>query len=125
VTSIAAGENRGSQKKRGGIAMRVEHFVTVIAAVFALGNATAAPVDPEKESQRPGDVQAAEVEESAELAADVGETPADEASAEDPRFCALDGCRVEHQGCVCSNTGWNGYCGWGPHHPGCLYCRCD
>ncbi|WAS91331.1 hypothetical protein [Nannocystis punicea] len=105
--------------------MRVEHFVTVIAAVFVLEDARAAPIDAGEQTQRASDVQAAGVEEPAELSVDADQPATDEAPAEDPRFCALDGCEVEHQGCVCSNTGWNGYCGWGPHHPGCLYCRCD
>jgi hypothetical protein len=39
--------------------------------------------------------------------------------------CKLDNCLRPHDPCTCSNTGWAGYCGTGPHHPGCLYCRCD
>jgi hypothetical protein len=39
--------------------------------------------------------------------------------------CYVDGCRRPHQACRCHNTGWAGYCGTGPHHPGCLYCRCN
>jgi hypothetical protein len=39
--------------------------------------------------------------------------------------CRMDYCNSPHDSCTCSNTGWSGYCGTGPHHPGCLYCRCD
>jgi hypothetical protein len=35
-----------------------------------------------------------------------------------------DGCQKPHQACRCGNTGWAGYCDYGPHHEG-LYCRCD
>jgi eukaryotic-like serine/threonine-protein kinase len=35
-----------------------------------------------------------------------------------------DGCRSSGQSCTCSNTGWSGRCGTGPHKSG-LYCRCN
>lgn len=41
------------------------------------------------------------------------------------QHCFLDGCHRPHDACTCANTGWSGYCGYGPHHPRCLYCRCD
>ncbi|WP_437659179.1 hypothetical protein [Sorangium sp. So ce1182] len=63
------------------------------------------------------------------------EAPANGASADAASFdppletpdqsCRLDNCLRHHDPCTCSNTGWAGYCGTGPHHPGCLYCRCD
>ena len=35
-----------------------------------------------------------------------------------------DGCGSAGQPCVCSNTGWEGFCGRGPLKRG-LYCQCD
>lgn len=34
-----------------------------------------------------------------------------------------DGCHYPKQHCRCSNTGWYGYCAYGPMKPG-LYCHC-
>ena len=105
--------------------MRVEYFVAAVSIAFTLENAMAAPTELKVESTRRGDMQATELVDSGQPPTKEEESRADAPGTDELRFCALDGCEVEHQGCVCSNTGWNGYCGWGPHHPGCLYCRCD
>lgn len=78
---------------------------------------------------------AAPVEEPAANNLASGEAPANGASVDTPsvdlpietpdQACKLDNCLRRHDPCTCSNTGWAGYCGTGPHHPGCLYCRCD
>ncbi|WP_437649832.1 hypothetical protein [Sorangium sp. So ce362] len=78
---------------------------------------------------------AAHVEEPAANSPASGEAPANGASADTPsgdspietpdQPCKLDSCLRPHDPCTCSNTGWAGYRGTGPHHPGCLYCRCD
>jgi len=104
--------------------MRIETLVCIATTAFTLGicEARAAPLDPEAEPLALDDARpagSAENDEPCDLRDPPGES--DEAL----RRCELDGCEYEHQACVCSNTGWNGYCGWGPHHPGCLYCRCD
>lgn len=104
--------------------MRIEQIVTVFAAAFVLENAMAAPIEPAAEPQDRSDVQAEERSQSDELVTEERGAGDEASDAEAPR-CALDGCQYPHQACVCSNTGWNGYCGFGPHHPGCLYCRCD
>jgi len=49
----------------------------------------------------------------------------EEGTASEPLACMLDTCRYVHDWCRCSNTGWWGYCDWGPHRPGCIYCHCD
>ncbi len=41
------------------------------------------------------------------------------------RGAPIDGCTNLNQACTCRNTGWSGRCGFGRHHPGRLYCRCD
>ncbi|PCC68563.1 hypothetical protein [Nannocystis exedens] len=104
--------------------MRIIQIVCVAATTFTLGicEAIAAPTDPAAQPLAPADGRTADSPESAEPRERLD--PPSEADEVLPR-CELDGCEYEHQGCVCSNTGWNGYCGWGPHHPGCLYCRCD
>jgi hypothetical protein len=45
-------------------------------------------------------------------------------SAPPPGPAPNDSCYSSGQPCTCSNTGWSGYCGTGPHKPG-LYCRCQ
>ncbi len=35
----------------------------------------------------------------------------------------VDGCHYPGQHCRCSNTGWYGYCDYGPVHRG-VYCHC-
>ncbi|MBZ5715781.1 hypothetical protein [Nannocystis pusilla] len=104
--------------------MRIEVLVCVATTAFTLGiyEATAAPIDPGAQPLAPDDVPSAD---SAEKDEPSDRLDPPNASDEELPRCALDGCKYEHQGCVCSNTGWNGYCGWGEHHPGCLYCRCD
>ncbi|MDC0672794.1 hypothetical protein [Nannocystis radixulma] len=104
--------------------MRIEFLVCVATTAFTLGicEAMAAPIDPEAQPLALDDVQSADSAEKDEPLDRLD--PPSESEDALPR-CELDGCEYEHQGCVCSNTGWNGYCGWGYHHPGCLYCHCD
>lgn len=101
--------------------MRIQTIVCVATTAFTLGSceAMAAPIDLESQPRPLDDATPADPADPCER-----NDPPDGADEAIPR-CELDGCEYEHQGCVCSNTGWNGYCGWGPHHPGCLYCRCD
>ena len=76
--------------------------VTLLSLAGIIGVGCTAPVDDEMAEQEESSIDEAE-----------------------SAVCYRDGCSVAHQSCRCRNTGWWGYCGYGSHHPGCLYCRCD
>lgn len=100
--------------------MKTRWFMSIVAllsAMGAIGAGSAAQVD-EATVDSPA---AGEAPESASAGALSEDSPIEAPD----QSCKLDNCLRPHDPCTCSNTGWAGYCGTGPHHPGCLYCRCD
>ncbi|MFZ6186190.1 hypothetical protein, partial [Nannocystis pusilla] len=81
--------------------MRIEIFAAVFATAFTLENAMAAPSGSEAEPTGRNDMQATERLDSAEPSAKDDEPRVDAPGTDELRFCALDGCEIEHQSCVC------------------------
>ena len=67
-------------------------------------------------------VDEAAVEKTTAEAETETETVSEAAAAE---TCSWDNCWAVHQACTSSNTGWAGYCDYGPIHDPCIYCHCD